>query len=65
MRTATQETEAEPKPVTCPFCGSSKIKTTNEQADTSSYWRCEGCGEMWNVGRLRASQGRYPDRRWR
>ena len=28
-------------------------------ADSSSYWRCQACGQVWNVGRLRPahSQG--------
>jgi len=41
-----------PAPTTCPFCGSSKIATASQKADVSAYWRCEICGEMWNVGRL-------------
>ncbi len=65
MRTATQEPEPHPKPTSCPFCGSSRIKTTSEKTDASSYWRCEGCGDMWNVDRLKALPSRPSDaRRW-
>jgi transposase-like protein len=39
-------------PANCPFCRSTIIKTTSEKADTTSYWRCEKCGEVWNAGRL-------------
>ena len=42
-------------PAPCPFCGSSKVRTASEKVDASTYWRCEACGQMWNVGRLRAS----------
>jgi transposase-like protein len=52
--------QAEPEPppsppATCPFCGSSKISTTGEKPDQSAYWRCEGCGDVWNVGRLKTA----------
>jgi len=48
-----------PAPTTCPFCGSTKIATASEKADVSAYWRCEVCGEMWNVGRLQSRSNRY------
>jgi formate dehydrogenase maturation protein FdhE len=61
-----QEPEPLPSPTACPFCGSPKIATTTERVDASTYWRCVACGEMWNLGRLRASSQRYDDRpRWR
>jgi len=44
-----------PAPAACPFCRSSKIMTTSVKADASAYWRCEACGQVWNVGRLRPS----------
>ena len=40
-------------PTGCPFCGSSKVTTASEKVDAFTYWRCETCGQMWNVGRLR------------
>ena len=49
---------AGPIPAVCPFCASSKIKTASEKVDASNYWRCEACGQMWNVGRLQSS-GRF------
>jgi len=50
-------------PAACPFCGSSKLKTASEKVDASTYWRCETCGQMWNVGRLRgAGRLRYGGR---
>jgi transposase-like protein len=42
-------------PVVCPFCGSSKVTTASEKVDASTYWRCQTCGDMWNVGRLLTS----------
>jgi transposase-like protein len=47
------EEEAPPAPTVCPFCRSVKIMTTSVKANASSYWRCEACGQVWNVGRLR------------
>ena len=46
------------KPTTCPFCGSSHIAAASEKIDASTYWRCESCGEMWNLGRLKGSVNR-------
>jgi len=40
-------------PTTCPFCRSAKIMTASKQVDSSTYWRCQTCGQLWNVGRLR------------
>ena len=31
------------------------LTTASGKVDLSTYWRCEACGQMWNVGRLRAS----------
>lgn len=48
-----------PPPVTparCPFCRSMTITTGSEKVDASTYWRCQTCGQMWNVERLRASR---------
>jgi transposase-like protein len=53
-----QEHEPSPPPKECPFCRSTRIVTSAERIDASSYWRCEGCGQMWNVERLR-SFGRH------
>ena len=38
-------------PPACPACRSSSVTTTEKHPDVNSYWRCERCGEIWNVGR--------------
>ena len=38
-------------PAVCPSCRSSSISTTAKAPDANSYWRCEACGEVWNVSR--------------
>jgi transposase-like protein len=50
-------------PSRCPFCGSSAISTAAKRVDASAYWRCGGCGEMWNVGRLNEAKNQSY-RRW-
>jgi predicted Zn finger-like uncharacterized protein len=35
----------------CPECQSSSVTTTAKYPDADTYWRCERCGEIWNVGR--------------
>jgi predicted Zn finger-like uncharacterized protein len=40
----------------CPGCQSSFIVTTSKIPDADSYWRCMKCGDVWNVGRSRASR---------
>jgi predicted RNA-binding Zn-ribbon protein involved in translation (DUF1610 family) len=54
--------EASSPPASCPFCGSAKIATVSKVADSDSYWRCETCGEVWNVARLPAAK-RWESRR--
>ena len=39
-------------PTSCPFCRSVNVKTTSKIIDESTYWRCIGCGVIWNPGRL-------------
>jgi transposase-like protein len=58
------EPKAPPAPTACPFCRSPRIMTTGAKADASSYWRCEGCGQVWNVGRLRPSNRQSHGRQW-
>jgi len=41
-------------PVRCPVCRSQDVTTTSKVLSVDSYWRCGGCGEVWNVGRHRA-----------
>ena len=51
---STRRSSADPTtdvPTRCPACRSSSITTTAKSPDTSSYWRCTSCGEIWNVSR--------------
>jgi transposase-like protein len=64
VKPAWPEQEAPPQPVSCPFCRSAKIMTTSAKADASSYWRCEACGQVWNVGRLRPAHRQGSGSRW-
>jgi hypothetical protein len=41
-------------PSRCPVCRSQDVSTTSKVASVDAYWRCGGCGEVWNVGRHRA-----------
>ena len=42
----------------CPFCRSSQITTTSKSATGNDvYWRCSGCGEIWNPSRLETQRG--------
>ena len=43
----------------CPFCRSPRIITVGAKIDASSYWRCEACGEVWNLARLGLSRDRF------
>ena len=38
-------------PPPCPACKSLAVTTTAKHPDVDSYWRCERCGEIWNIGR--------------
>jgi hypothetical protein len=42
------------------MCRSSEIVTTSKAATEASYWRCTACGEVWNVGRRKASRYSSP-----
>jgi hypothetical protein len=50
-------------PAVCPACRSSSITTTARNPDENAYWRCGGCGEIWNAVR----RGSEPSggHRWR
>jgi transposase-like protein len=52
--TAAPDTAA---PAFCPACGSGNVQTTSKTVDSSSYWRCRQCGEVWNVLRREAARG--------
>jgi transposase-like protein len=55
--------EPDPPPAVCPACKSSAITTTSRKSDEHAYWRCGGCGEIWNAARRGSSPSR--DQRWR
>lgn len=42
-------------PSQCPACGSGKVQTTSKVVTAATYWRCQSCGEIWNVGRRQAA----------
>jgi hypothetical protein len=40
-----------------------RVTTTAKHPDIDSYWRCERCGEVWNVSRRHEGRdGGFP---WR
>lgn len=45
-------------PARCPSCRSRDLVTTSKVVTADTYWRCCGCGDVWNAGRLR-SAARY------
>jgi transposase-like protein len=47
-------------PTTCPFCQSPSITTASDKVDSSSYWRCQACGQVWNAERLKSSFSNRP-----
>ncbi len=49
----------QPAPSECPFCHSPAVTTTSKVPDLSAYWRCEACGEVWNLSRLETPASRY------
>jgi transposase-like protein len=51
-----------PAPTACPFCQSSKLSTPSEKVDANTYWRCDACGQMWNVGRLKPARNQFGGR---
>ena len=52
-------------PARCPVCRSQDVTTTSKVASVDAYWRCGGCGEVWNVGRHRAGSRYVRDRPFR
>lgn len=42
-------------PSRCPACGSPDVKTSSKIVTAECYWRCEACGEVWNVARRHAA----------
>ena len=58
-----RQTDSATLPTECPACRSLAIATTARKPDEQSYWRCRGCGEVWNASR-RHDQGPRGIRRW-
>jgi transposase-like protein len=49
-------------PSQCPKCRSLEVTTVSKVVSAESYWRCAGCGEVWNAGRRREQTGYRPTR---
>ena len=49
-------TDAVALPTRCPSCRSLAISTTARSPDEHAYWRCGGCGEVWNASRRDAAR---------
>ena len=49
-------------PARCPHCGASDMVTTSKVIDANTYWRCQTCGEVWNIDR-RGAASRFGYRR--
>jgi transposase-like protein len=45
----------------CPYCRSTRIAAPIGTTGAATYWRCDGCGEMWNQSRQtkRAQRSRW------
>jgi transposase-like protein len=52
-------------PSRCPSCRSNDVRTTSKVVTAASYWRCEACGEVWNVARRRDVVHPAHNRTWR
>lgn len=55
--------DAAPLPTRCPTCRSLRISTTARNPDEHAYWRCDGCGDVWNASRRASARNAEP--RWR
>jgi hypothetical protein len=48
----------------CPSCRSGRVTTTGNAESDATYWRCLGCGDVWNPGRMAASRTTSLRSRW-
>ena len=49
--------DAPPAPPTnCPSCRGRNLTTTAKAIDKNTYWRCLGCGEVWNLARRQSDR---------
>ena len=55
MNPVTASEETVERPDMCPFCRSTNFGTVAKTITTSTYWRCEACGEIWNARNLRST----------
>ena len=63
MPNPTSPNEVVVAPACCPACGSTDLQTTSKTIDVSTYWRCNACGEVWNVSRReQGSHNGFPRR---
>lgn len=62
LDTTSQRDDSSHVPAKCPSCNSRDIVTTSKVIDASAYWRCESCGEVWNMARQRAGSRYAYDR---
>jgi DNA-directed RNA polymerase subunit RPC12/RpoP len=46
------------RPMACPECGSKSFGTLAKVITVDTYWRCQGCGAVWNEKRQRANAPR-------
>jgi ribosomal protein L37AE/L43A len=44
--------EEQRRPDACPFCHSKAVGTLAKQITAATYWRCQECGELWNIAQL-------------
>jgi transposase-like protein len=51
--------DSEHRPDACPFCRAKAIGTLAKVITTRTYWRCQACGEVWNVANLRSTSKDY------
>ena len=58
MRNLRESEDHGETPAVCPSCGSKDVVTTSKNVTTATYWRCEACGDVWNIDRQRKA-GRY------
>jgi hypothetical protein len=48
-----------PAPTSCPFCLSKDVSTKSIVTRNDAYWRCGGCGQIWNPSRTSARKGHW------
>ena len=61
VREALRNPDGTAAPLQCPACRSRDVMTTSKTVNTETYWRCRGCGNVWNVRRQRAASRQARD----